>query len=59
MMKNIMSEQEMEKALQEQGFDIMTNDEENVVDSTKVVDFAIDLGYEVTETDTGELKFER
>lgn len=56
-MKNIITEVEMEKILQAQGFDIMTDDEENVVDSTKVCDYASDLGYKVVETEYGELNF--
>lgn len=46
-MKRFMTENEMETYLEKQGYNIKTNDEENVIDSTLVSEFAVQLGYDV------------
>lgn len=59
MIKVIISEQEMEKILEQQGYDIMDSiGDDACTDSTKVIDYAIELGYRSNmDEDTGYITF--
>lgn len=56
MLKNIMSESEMEKYLLNNGYEILTGEEQNI-DSCKVVEFALELGYNSNLNEDQELEF--